>query len=70
MLEVSTVDDEYFYTVFNDFGDVLLVTRDGALAHFIDKHCKGIPRGVYMRVGGDRGMNVVAPLWCYRRKVG
>jgi hypothetical protein len=69
MLEVNIIDDEYFYTVFNDHGEILLVTRDSQLAEFINRHSKGIPKGVYMRVGGDRGMKVVSPLWCFSRKV-
>ena len=69
MLEVNIIDDECFYTVKNDYGDILLVTRDGQLAEFVDRHSKGIPRGVYMRVGGDRGMHTVSPLWCFKRQI-
>ena len=43
------------YTVVNDYGECLIRTSSGSIAYFVDKHSKGLPRGMYLTIGGDPG---------------
>jgi len=47
------------YTVTNDFGDILVQTSSFKLAEFVEKHAKGIERGMFLAVGGDNKRVIV-----------
>lgn len=43
------------YMVCNDQGLCLIRTTDGAIAHFVNAHSKGIDPNLRLTVGGDPG---------------
>ena len=47
------------YTVTYDYGDILVQTSNLSLAEFVNKHAKGIKRGLALAVGGDSKRHIV-----------
>jgi hypothetical protein len=67
MIFTRVVDNETWYHVCNDFGDSLIYTRNSRLAHYVHNNSKGIPRGLYLTIGGDPQTHLATPLWQFRR---
>jgi len=68
MLEVDR--DKYgipTYRVYNDYGDIVIITGNGLLARYIENHVKGVPRTKMITVGGDPGTkNGTAKIWRFK----
>lgn len=43
------------YMVCNDYDQCLIRTTSRGIAHFVDKHSRGLPPGMFLVVGGDAG---------------
>jgi hypothetical protein len=57
------------YKVFNDYGDLIIMTGNGLLATFVNNHVKGVPRNRMLTVGGDPGTrNKSKPVQVFRIK--
>jgi hypothetical protein len=57
------------YMVTNDYNDCLIRTRNQRIAYFVDANTKGIPRGMFLVVGGDPGSKKQKkPIFHYIRK--
>lgn len=54
MIFTRWTDNEVWYHVCNDYGDCLIHTRSSQLAHYIDQCSRGLERGYYITIGGDR----------------
>jgi hypothetical protein len=67
MIFTRFIDDEVWYHVCNDYGDCLIHTRSSQLAHYVHKSCQGIPRGLYLTIGGDPRTINERPMWQFRR---
>lgn len=67
MLYSRWIDDEEWYHVCNDHGECLIHTRNRQLAYFVDKHSRGLPRGLYLSIGGDRKRDKKRPLFRRQR---
>jgi len=61
------------YKVYNDYGDVIIITGNGLMARYINDNVKGVSRNQMLNVGGDPGTRNKAsvPIWrakhVYRR---
>ena len=61
------------YKVYNDYGDMIIITGNGLLAKFINDNVKGVSRNKMLNVGGDPGTRnkKSVPIWrakhVYRR---
>lgn len=53
------MDLAVLYTVTNDYGDIMIQTSNLSLAEFVEKHAKGIDRGLFLAVGGDSKRSIV-----------
>lgn len=56
------------YIVCNDAGDCLIVTTSSAIANFVERNVKGVPRTLRLNVGGDPGTKKEHKLWHHIRK--
>lgn len=45
------------YKVFNDYGDLILITSDGYTASFVAKHVVGVPRSMLLVIGNGKNYN-------------
>jgi len=54
MIYTSWLDNETWYHVVNDHGDCLIHTRSRQIAYFVNHVSRGIPRGQFLAIGGDR----------------
>ena len=54
MIFTRLIDNEEWYHVCNDYGDCLIHTRSRTIAYFVHQHSYKVPRGMYLKVGGDR----------------
>ena len=43
------------YMVTNDHDDCLIRTTNRGIAYFVDANTRGLPRGMFLVVGGDPG---------------
>lgn len=69
MLTVRDIDQTSHYLVANDYGDILLYTTSGYIAGYVAQQCAGIPRGLFLTVGGDRHTHPQAPMWSFKRVI-
>lgn len=56
------------FKVYNDYGDLILMTGDGLLAAFVNNNIKGVPRNRILTIGGDPGTKRNTPVRIFRMK--
>jgi hypothetical protein len=67
VLEANEFDNSKWYTVCNDHNQILIYTTSGRIAHYVSANSKGIPKDLYLTVGGDRNTHPKLPLWQFKR---
>lgn len=71
MIKIRNLNDEEWYCVTNDRGDVLIYTTSSSIAHFVNNFTPGLNPNYRINVGGDpdtRKRNNKIPVFHHARR--
>jgi hypothetical protein len=71
MLYIERLESGTYYTVTNNQGDILIYTTSSAIADYVERRVRKVPRHLRLAVGGDsKRTNIPNTIWRYPNRFG